>query len=94
MSSHHDWVEERIAYHDKHKPFAPENGKPLKFKIGDKVVYRNGDDCLFEYVITDYYQPPITTSLYAAGHRYFINSDSYWFPIKEHNLTLAESNHT
>ena len=37
MSSHHEWAEEVTARHDATKPFAPENGQPLRFKAGDPV---------------------------------------------------------
>ena len=33
MSSHHDYIIEITAQHDALKPFAPENGQPLRFKI-------------------------------------------------------------
>ena len=36
MSSHHDYIIEITAQHDALKPFAPENGQPLRFKIGDQ----------------------------------------------------------
>jgi hypothetical protein len=42
MSSHHDYIIEITAQHDALKPFAPENGQPLRFKIGDAVIYTNG----------------------------------------------------
>ena len=38
MSSHHDYIIEITAQHDALKPFAPENGQPLRFKIGDAVI--------------------------------------------------------
>ena len=41
MSSHHDYIIEITAQHDALKPFAPENGQPLRFKIGDAVIYTN-----------------------------------------------------
>ena len=41
MSSHWEWMEEVIRKHDAEHPFAPENGQPLKFKPGDKVIYTN-----------------------------------------------------
>ena len=38
MSSHHDYIIEITAQHDALKPFAPENGQPLRVAIGDAVI--------------------------------------------------------
>ena len=48
MSSHHDWVDQTVKLHNAAKPFAPENGRCLRFSVGDKVIYtcRIPDDCI------------------------------------------------
>ncbi|WP_255437781.1 hypothetical protein [Comamonas flocculans] len=38
MSSHHDYIIEITAQHDALKPFAPENGQPLRVKTGDAMI--------------------------------------------------------
>lgn len=45
---HHEAVRRAIEKHDEIKPFAPENGQKLKFKVGDKVTYINDYGCTFE----------------------------------------------
>ena len=87
MSSHWDYVDEVCKAHDENKPFAPENGTALKFSIGDNVTFTNDYGCRFNYVITGFYKPSGECSLYATGHRYLVDSDSPWFPIKETELT-------
>ena len=46
MSSHHDYIIEITAQHDALKPFAPENGQPLRFKPLPRgyVIYSIGAD--------------------------------------------------
>ena len=90
MSSHWDWVKKVVAQHDLDKPFAPENGTPLKFKIGDPVIFTNTYDVSFRHRITGYYQPTEPCSLYANGRRYLVDSSSPWFPVKESELQLDE----
>lgn len=46
--SHHEAIARLIKEHDEIKPFAPENGQKLKFKVGDKVAYINDYGCIFE----------------------------------------------
>ena len=54
MGSHHDWVNQTVKLHNATKPFAPENGRCLRFAVGDKVIYTNPaglkcripDDCI------------------------------------------------
>ena len=41
MSSYWKYEEEVVAQHDAEKPFAPENGEPLKFAVGDVVAFTN-----------------------------------------------------
>jgi hypothetical protein len=57
MSSHHDYIIEITAQHDALKPFAPENGQPLRFKIGDAVIYTNEFGAQFRRRVTGFYQP-------------------------------------
>lgn len=90
MSSHHDWVREVVERHDLEKPFPPENGTPLQFKAGDRVIYTNPAGLEFRRRITGFYQPVGPCALYARGARYLIDSDSPWFPVKEASLRLDE----
>lgn len=90
MSSHHEWAERVIAQHDRSKPFAPENGTPLKFKAGDPVIFTNDYGVQFRQRITGLYLPTEPCSLYANGRRYLVNSSSPWFPVKEAQLQLDE----
>ncbi|AXL71821.1 hypothetical protein N0006_25535 [Pseudomonas aeruginosa] len=86
MSSHHDWVIEVSAQHDAHKPFAPENGQPLHFKIGDAVIYTNDFGAQFHRLVTGFYRPSGPCGLYALGRRYFLDSSSPWMPVAESSL--------
>jgi hypothetical protein len=86
MSNHHDWVSIAVAQHDAKKPYAPENGCPLKFKIGDDVVFTNEAGLKFRYQITGFYRPETKCAQYARGARYYVNSDSPWFPVSESEL--------
>jgi hypothetical protein len=90
MSSHYDWEAEVIARHDLEKPFAPENGETLKFRVGDPVVYTNAYGVAFQRRVTGFYRPESPCSLYARGYRYFLDSDCYWMPVRESNLQLDE----
>ena len=58
MSSHHDYIIEITAQHDALKPFAPENGQPLRFKIGDAVIYTNEYGAQFRRRVTGSTSPP------------------------------------
>lgn len=90
MSSHWEWMEDVVAKHDLEKPFAPENGVPLRFKSGDPVIFTNDDEVSFRLRITGYYQPAEPCSLYACGRRYLLDWDCPWFPVKESQLQLDE----
>lgn len=90
MSSHWEWAKKVVAQHDLEKPFAPENGAPLKFKIGDPVIFTNTYGVSFRQRITGFYQPTEPCSLYATGSRYLVDSSSPWFPVKESALQLDE----
>jgi hypothetical protein len=87
MSSHLDWVEEVVASHNANKPFAPENGEPLKFSIGDEVIYTNAQGCKFKRKITGFYKPSHPCSRYATGGRYLLDWDCYWVPAKQADLS-------
>ena len=41
MSSHHDYIIEITAQHNALKPFAPENGQPLRYAAAAAVIYTN-----------------------------------------------------
>lgn len=90
MSSHWEWAEQVVAQHDLEKPFAPENGTPLKFKIGDPVIFTNDNGVSFRLRITGFYLPAEPCSLYACGRRHLVDSSSPWFPVKESQLQLDE----
>ncbi len=87
--SHHQLCEEAIAQHDLEKPFSPENGTPLKYAIGDTVIFTNDYGCEFTRRVTGYYKPSTTTSLYAVGYRYLLDTSSPWMPVKEADLRTA-----
>lgn len=92
MSSHQEWVEEITAQHDAEKPFAPENGQPLKFKIGDPVIYTNEDIGTFRLRVTGFYTRPAgPCGRYATGSRYLLDWNCPWFPAEEAQLRLDES---
>lgn len=87
---HHEAVRRAIEKHDEIKPFAPENGQPLKFKSGDKVTYINDYGCIFAgKTITKIMERVDDESLYCSGHRYYIDTDCPWMPVKEANLLPA-----
>jgi len=91
MSSHHDWIAEITAQHDAQKPFAPENGRPLRFVVGDPVIYTNPAGIEFRNRITGFYRPASPCGQYAQGARYLIDSASPWFPVPESRLRLDGS---
>jgi hypothetical protein len=91
MSSHHDWAEEVIADHDAKKPFAPENGQPLRFSVGDRVIYTNDGGAEFRQTITGLYIPVGPSSQYALGKRYLIDSSCPWMPVAESSLRLDDT---
>lgn len=91
MSSHHEWVSRIIAQHDKDKPFAPENGRPLAFNPGDPVIYTNEAGLKFALTVSGHYKPPYPCGLYARGYRYTLDSGSPWMPVPETSLQLDPS---
>lgn len=86
MSSHHDYISEITAHHNALKPFAPEKGQPLRFKIGDTVTYTNEYGVQFRCRVTEFYQPSGLCGHYARGARYLLNSTSPWVPVAESSL--------
>jgi hypothetical protein len=91
MSSHHEWAEEVTAQHDAEKPFAPENGQPLRFNVGDSVIYTTPSGIEFRYCITGFYRrPDVPCGLYARGARYLVDSNSPWMPVSESSLRPCE----
>ncbi|WP_346430174.1 hypothetical protein [Cupriavidus basilensis] len=90
MSSHHDWIKEVTAQHDEQTPFAPENGRALRFQIGDRVIYTNKAGIEFRRRVTGFYRPESPCGLYARGARYLIDSDAPWMPVSESSLRLVE----
>ncbi|SAI72822.1 Uncharacterised protein [Bordetella ansorpii] len=91
MSSHHDWIIEITAQHDALKPFAPENSQPLRFNIGDAVIYTNEAGLQFRRRVTGFYQPAGPSGLYALGARYLLNSSSPLMPVSESCLRSDDS---
>ncbi len=91
MSSYWEWERKIVSQHDLEKPFAPENGTPLQFQIGDSVIFTNEYGVSFRLRVTGYYQSTQPCSLYATGGRYLVDSSSPWFPVKESDLLLDES---
>lgn len=86
--SHHDWEKTVIGEHAMKKPFAPENGTELVFKIGTPVIFTNDYGVCFKLKVTGFYKPNPIDSMYATGSRYLLDSDSPWFPFKESSLRL------
>ena len=91
MSSHHGYIIEITAEHDALKPFAPENGQPLRFAIGGAVIYTNEAGLQFRLSITGFYRPAGPSGLYARGARYLLNSSSPWMPVSESSLRPDDS---
>ena len=91
MSSHHDYIIEITAQHDARKPFAPESGQPLRFKIGDAVIYTNEYGTQFRRRVTGFYRPTGLSGLYARGARYLLDSSSPWMPVSESSLRSDDS---
>ena len=75
MSSHHDYILEITAQHDALKPFAPENGQLLRFKVGDAVICTNEFGAQFRRRVTGFYRPAVPSGLYARGRRYLPELD-------------------
>jgi hypothetical protein len=93
MSSHWEWAKKVVALHDQDRPFAPENGVPLRFKIGDPVIFTNVYGVRFRLRITGFFQRSAEPcAMYATGYRYLVDSSSPWFPVKEEHLQLDEDN--
>lgn len=88
MSSYWEWEKKVVAQHDLDKPFAPENGTQLKFKIGAPVIFTNCYGVSFRGRITGFYLPTEPCSLYANGRRYLVDFSCPWFPVKESELQL------
>ena len=79
-----------MAQHDLEKPFAPENGQPLRFVIGDVVVYTNDYGREFCFRVTGYYSRPAKAcGQYARGSRYVLDWECPWFPVRESAMRLA-----
>ena len=84
-----EWEEKVVEEHNEAKPFAPENGQELKFKVGDAVTFTNDYGVTFHGLhITGLYKPELIDSFYARGFRYLLDYDCHWFPVREESLTL------
>ncbi len=91
MSSHWEWAKQVIARHDATPPFAPENGQALRYSIGDRVIYTNDYGVEFHQTVTGFYSPEGPCSLYARGHRYLLDKQSWWMPVSELSLRPHEA---
>lgn len=91
MSSHHDWIIDITAEHDARKPFAPENGQPLRFNVGDALIYTNDAGLQFRRRVTGLYRPAGPSGMYALGRRYFLDTSSPWMPVSESSLRPDDS---
>lgn len=81
MSSHWEYQEKVVAQHDAEKPFAPENGEPLKFAVGDVVAFTNEYGVMFRGIrVTGFYKPDPINSLYATGRRYLLDRNARQAP--------------
>jgi hypothetical protein len=63
---------------------------PLKFNIGDAVIYTNDYGVKFHFRIVGFYKDDKPDWLYAQGYRYYVNSNSPWMPVKESSLKPDE----
>lgn len=85
---------QQVARHDMERPFAPENGQPLRFGIGDAVAIRElmeaDGEGITVYQVTGYYVRK-ESALYANGKRYLLNVDAHWFPYSEAELIGVKS---
>lgn len=90
-SSHWDWAEGVIADHAKEKPFAPENGNELKYKVGDLVWYTNDAGIRWQTSVTKVLTPADGDDLgYALGHRYMLDLKPLHLSYKESSLSPLE----
>jgi hypothetical protein len=64
--------------------------QPLRFKIGDAVIYTNEFGAQFRRRVTGFYQPTEPSGLYAR-RRYYLNSTSPWMPVAESSLRPDDS---
>lgn len=87
MANHHDWIDEVKATHERDKPFAPENGRALKFAQGDKVIYTNDAGATFERVVTGLCDSQHMR--YIFGARYHLDSAGAWIGYTETELTAT-----
>lgn len=87
---HHEAMAELVRAHDEQRPYAPENGRPLAFSVGDRVTFVNDYGVAFpHHTVTRIMQRHENEWLYCSGRRYYIDSDCPWMPVKESNLRLA-----
>jgi hypothetical protein len=97
MSSHWEWGERVMREHDEKRPYAPENGSRLKFRVGDRVIFTNefGVESPRAYTVTGIYErPDEPCGQYANGARYYLDWASHWFPVKESSLRAGHSHGT
>lgn len=73
------------AFEDGSMLTTPANGEKLLFRIGEDVVYTNDYGVKFAAKVLGY--APESNSLYKYGNRYFLDKDSYWYPVKEVSLS-------
>jgi hypothetical protein len=91
MSTHWKWAERVAAQHDREKPFAPENGRPLKFKPCDRVVYTNPQGVSFSLRVIGFYERSAEPDgMYASGARYLLDWECPWYPVAESCLRFPE----
>lgn len=85
MSSHWKWAEGVIKEHWENLPYAPENGEPLKFQPGDRVIYTNLYGVEFTFTVTSLRSlENLEEDLYyALGQRYNLDWDSPWISVRE-----------
>lgn len=89
MSSFWEYEKRVVAKHDAERPFAPENGEPLKFAVGDVVTFTNEAGIVFRGLrVTGFYKPDKPCAMYATGSRYMLDWSSPWFPATESSLQL------
>ena len=65
--------------------------QPLRFTIGDAVIYTNEYGTQFRRRVTGFYRPTGLSGLYARGARYLLDSSSPWMPVSESSLRSDDS---
>ena len=61
-----------------------------KFAVGDAVTYKNEYGVRFAKTVTGHFRRSGDGVLYAMGYRYLLDSDSWWMPVREEDLSARQ----